>query len=625
MRFIILKNVHLCKNFLRLNRLFRIISFLAIVTTVIFLSRCANPVTPSGGPKDTTPPQFIKSEPPQLTTYFHSKSVRIYFDEYVELKDVQKNLIISPPVKTEPELKIKGKSVVITFDEDFLSNTTYNIYFGDAIVDVNEGNPVSNFQYVFSTGAVIDSMTLSGYVYDAFTLKPVESANVMLYYDMYDTIPFDSAPFYVRPYYMTRTDKQGNFVLNNIRDLDYKIFALKDENSSMTYDQPSEQIAFLDTLIRPYYIPPEKLPDTVLRDTTMTDTVQSHTVLDEDTVHFVTTIEKDTVVKEIVQKDTTAKVVELFPHFDLAVFTQVDSTQRFIKADLVKPGQVDFIFKRPVSELEINPLNFTLEKGWALKEFGATGDTVTYWLAGLPSDSLVAQVIADDVVLDTVEMALKKIAKTRKQKKEEKNRGEIKLTAKLNVKGGVVKLNKPVLLIFDYPVKEFDFSNVVLFGGEDSLNPEIVFIDSLKRKAEIDYEWKQSSQYSLIIPDSALIDIQGHTNDTLRFGLSTKANEDYGFMFVDVKVSEPGKDYLIQLIIDDKIIREDDISQDTELKYEYLDPGSYILKVIYDENKNGQWDAGNYIYGIQPEKVRFYNGELNVRANWDLKEEWDLE
>ena len=612
------------KNY-RLNRLSNIISVFFIVAVVVLLTRCANPVTPTGGPKDTTPPKFLKSEPPQLTTYFHSKTIRIYFDEYVQLKDVQKNLIISPPMKSEPELKIKGKSVEVTFDEDFIANTTYNIYFGDAIVDVNESNPIRNFRYVFSTGAVIDSMTLNGYVYDAFTLKPVEGANVMLYYDMYDTIPFDSAPFYVRPYYLTRTDKQGNFVLSNLRDIEYKIFALVDENSSMTYDQPSEMIGFNDSLVKPYYIPPAKLPDTIYNDTTLLDTVHNNTVIDSDTIDYITTVIKDTVLLKTVPKDTTLEVLQEFPHFDLGMFLQIDSVQRFIRAGLVKPGQIDFIFKRPVKDAVIRPLNFIPEKEWALEEYGINSDTITLWLTGLPSDSLVAEVSDAGIVLDTVEIALKKTAKTRKQKKMEENLKEVKLTAKLNVSGGIVRLNKPVVLLFDYPVKEFDFSNAVLYGGEDSINPEITFIDTLKRKAEINFEWKESTQYSLIIPDSSVFDIQGHTNDTLRFGLSTKSIEDYGFMFVEVKVPVPGENYIVQLIIDEKTVKEDMISDDRELKYEYLDPGSYILKVIYDKNRNGQWDAGNYIYGIQPEKIRFFPGDLNVRANWDLKEEWELE
>jgi hypothetical protein len=589
------------------------------------LTRCANPVTPGGGPKDTTPPVFIESEPPPLTTYFHSKTIRIYFDEYVALKDVQKNLIISPPLTTVPDLKIKGKSVIITFDEEFLSNTTYNIYFGDAIVDVNEGNPASNFQYVFSTGAAIDSMSLNGYVYDAFTLKPMESANVMLYYDMYDTIPFDSAPFYVRPYYMTRTDKQGNFVLNNLRDLGYKIFALADENGNLIFDQPSEQIAFIDSIVYPYYIPPDKMPDTVIRDTIMVDTVENSIIIDTDTVQFVTTTEKDTLLKEIIQKDTTASGLREFPHFDLSMFMQIDSAQRFIRAELVKPGQADFIFKRPTNDAKIVPLNFTPEDGWALEEKGLTGDTLTFWLTGTYPDSLVAEVYDDGVVLDTLEMALKKISRTRKEKKEEEKQKSIKLTAKINAVGGIIKLNRTLTLTFDYPVKEYDFSNAVLYGGGDSLNPEISFIDTLKRKAKLDYIWKESSQYTLIIPDSTVVDIQGHTNDSLKFGISTKSIEDYGSLFINIMVQKPGENYIIQLIVDDKIIREDVISEDVQLKYEYLAPGSYILKVIYDENRNGKWDAGNYIYDIQPEKVRFYFGELNVRANWDLKEEWEIE
>ncbi len=589
------------------------------------MNRCANPVTPSGGPKDTTPPAFLKSEPPPFTTYFHSKTIRLYFDEYVQLKDVQKNLIISPPMKSEPDLKIKGKSVVVTFDEELLANTTYNIYFGDAIVDVNEGNPASNFTYVFSTGAVIDSMTLHGYVYDAFNLKPVENASVMLYYDMYDTIPFDSAPFYVRPYYMTRTDKQGNFVLKNLRDIGYKMFALVDENSSMTYDQPSEQIGFIDSIVFPYYIPPEKLPDTIYNDTTVLDTVRNQTILDSDTIDYITTIIKDTVLSKTVRKDTTAGQIKEFPHFDMGMFTQIDSVQRFIKADIVKPGQVDFIFKRPVHNLAIVPLNFAPSTDWALVEPGVTGDTLTCWLLPGHPDSLIAEISDNGKVLDTVEMALKKILTTRRQRNKEKEQKEVKLTAKLNASGGIVKLNKPLMITFDYPVKEYDFSNALLYGAEDSLNPDIRFVDSLKRKAALTYKWQETSQYKLIIPAGALTDIAGRTNDTLSFGLSTKSLEDYGNMFISVKLSEPSRNYIIQLVIDDKVIMEDMISEDADLKYELLEPGSYILKAVFDDNGNGQWDAGNYVYGIQPEKVRFYTGDLNVRANWDLKEEWDLE
>ncbi len=220
------------------------------------LVSCANPVTPSGGPKDTEPPKFVKSEPPIFSRNFDAEKIKITFNEFIQLKDINNQVIISPPMTIMPEFKLKGKSLVIDIQDELKGNTTYNIFFGSAIVDLTENNPLENFQFIFSTGDVIDSLSIDGQVYNAFDLTPVKNVNIMLYTNNNDTIVFDSLPYFVRPYYMTKTDESGNFSLKNLADQPYKIFALSDMNGNMIYDQPSELIGFINDTIVPIYIPP---------------------------------------------------------------------------------------------------------------------------------------------------------------------------------------------------------------------------------------------------------------------------------------------------------------------------------------------------------------------------------
>ena len=223
------------------------------------------------------------------------------FDEFVEIKDLNKQLIISPPMDEAPEFKIKGKTVIIEFKEGLKDSTTYNIYLGDAIVDITEGNPVKNFRYVFSTGNILDSLSIKGKLLNAFDMLPVENVSVMLYLDNNDTLPFDSVPYFVKPYYLSRTDAQGLFEFHNLIDKSFKIFALEDVNSNLIFDQVTERIAFLDSLIIPYYI---EIPiaDTIPQDSIpLNDTLTDPTLLDQAMVIYsnIEIIEIDSTLFEI--------------------------------------------------------------------------------------------------------------------------------------------------------------------------------------------------------------------------------------------------------------------------------------------------------------------------------------
>lgn len=463
---------------------------------------------------------------------------------------------------------------------------------GNAVVDLTENNPAANFQYVFSTGNVIDSLSVKGNLQRAFDLTAVEDVNIMLYLNNNDTIEFDSLPYYVKPYYLTKTAENGNFVLNNLANQQYKIFALLDLNGNMIYDQPTEEIAFIDTLVIPKF-DPSSIIDTVTVADSTTETIM------------------------------TIELPDLVP-YNLSLFQEIDSVQKLLKVVLVKNYMMSFFFKRPVKDLKIRPINLSDEIDWAIVEPYKIKDTIIYWLKNIEQDSLTLEISDAGVIIDTTEIAVKKRTIGRKEKKEEEKPQEV--SVRYNIKNHRIDLNKPLILTFDYPIESYNLDDVSLFKNDTiPIVPEIYFLDStIQRKLAIQHQWKESSDYSIFIPDSVFYDIQGHSHDTLANEFRTKSLEDYGNLYVSISLLNPGQNHIVQLLSSDNVINESILTEDQRISYEFLEPGDYRLKVIYDQNNNGAWDTGEYFYKIQPEIVDFFPGEITVRANWDIEEEWEL-
>jgi len=285
---------------------------------------------------------------------------------------------------------------------------------------------------------------------------------------------------------------------------------------------------------------------------------------------------------------------------------------------------LNFYFKIPVTELNIRPLNLTEEIDWAIVEPNKSNDTIVYWLKDIGLDSLTLEISDAGEILDTTEVAVKKRVIGRKEKKEEEKPKE--LSVKYNTKNNSIDLNKPLILTFDYPIEIFDFDKIELMENDTiPLEPEFVFIDSsLQRNLAINYKWKQSTEYSVMIPDSIFYDIHGHSHDTLGTIFLSKSLEDYGNLYVSISLLNPGQNHIIQLLSGENVVVEKMLTEDQDISYEYLKPGNYRLKVIYDQNYNGLWDTGDYFYKLQPEAVDFFKGEITVRANWDIEDEWEL-
>ncbi len=329
----------------------RLFFWFLLIIGILQLYSCANIVSPTGGPKDIAPPKVLKTIPSNLSTDFKGSDIAIFFNEYVQLKDVENQLIISPPLNKTPEIKIKGKSIQVHLNEQLKENTTYNINFSNAISDLTENNIIENFQYVFSTGKFIDSLYITGKVMNAKNLAPEKKILVMIYENTSDSVPYKE-----RPLYFSKTKENGTFKITNIKNGNFKLFALKDENSNYLYDQPSENIAFPDNLINSQ---------------------------NQDSI-------------------------------TLRLFENKSSKQRLLKASSEGYGKISFIFSQPNNPLSINLLNTTSKKEWALFENSRNSDTLIFWYTEPAADSMHFVLSDAKGPVDTAHVLLdKKGTKTR--------------------------------------------------------------------------------------------------------------------------------------------------------------------------------------------------------------------
>lgn len=567
----------------------------------VFMIQCANPVSPTGGPKDEIPPTIVSSEPENYSSNFSDREMSIQFNEFIQLKDLQAQLLISPPMEKKPEIKIKKRSVVITLDDDEVlgENTTYTIFLGNAIGDLTENNPYLNLEYVFSTGDFVDSLSLKGIVKNTFTGLPSENISVLLYIDENDTIPLDSMPLRIRPNYVAKTDKEGRFGIYNLRNVPYKIFALNDQNSNYLFDLPYEEIAFLDSMIYPYY--------TGLRQTNVLDSLALDSI-------------------PIIEYDYTP--IELF------MFAAIDSTQDIDDDELLDDYKIQILLDFPCENFALNPLNFDPKLDWKIEEPNKTNDSILIWVKPIVPDTIQFEFRADGILLDTLDFSLRKPGKKSsglakslfKKQKNEKDTIKVKrIKIESNLKRNIAELNKKVELDFDYPLERFDFSSFIWIKDSIQSIPEIQFSDSTKRHITINEELIEKTRYQLIIPDSTLYNIHGNTNDSIIFNFATKSKDQYGNLILTISPEQNDATWIIQLMnSSDIILKEISISQKEVIRFEYMNPGKYKLRAILDQNNNGYWDTGNYTYKRQAEKVIYLDSEIELRANWDYEENWNL-
>ncbi|MCX6252477.1 MAG: Ig-like domain-containing protein [Bacteroidetes bacterium] len=588
------------------------IFFLLLSFIIILLNHCANPVSPQGGKKDIIPPKPVFFFPPNFSTSFHDRRIKITFDEFIQLKEPKTKITISPPLLPNSDFILHGKSLVIKMDDSLQTNTTFSFNFGESISDLTENNVLHDFSYVFTTGTHIDSLSLKGKIIDAFDLTPQKDIFALLYINENDTIPFDSLPCKVRSYYMARTNDKGEFILHNLRNKPYKLFALKDINSNYLYDLSSEKVAFLDSLATGTFIPPEFADSTNKKDTLVIKDKPGRP--------------DSAILKNKVEKKDTIKNGHIsFPSYTLHLFEQIDSTQKLLKSEMVQKNEVRFVYKFPALDPEFTPLNFTPEGTWKIMEFSKKRDTVLLWLMSIPKDSLIVEIKDKGRKTDTVSLGLTVKSKKRRSSGKENEKPD-RLDLGTTFWGG--HLNQfwgDPEIISSFPLSHAVFSRFLLVDNKDTIHVMANFRDSLKRNIIIHYKWKEEARYLLIIPDSVLFSINGLTNDSLKLDFQALALKNFGSIRMEITPETKSGTYIIQLLDDkENILRQSRITQKEKIEFNYLFPGKYKIKAILDRNNNGRWDSGIYLKHLQPEEVFYFPKIIEVRSNWDVEETWTL-
>ncbi len=556
----------------------QILKFLVPAGLVLFAVACATIVSPTGGPKDITPPKMLSSQPRIFSTNFKGNKIVLNFDEYVVLKTPEKYLLISPPLGKLPDIKVKGHSVVIKLADSLRSNTTYNFYLGDAIVDIAENNPITNFNFAFSTGPDIDSLSLSGNVTDALTRKPAKDALVMLYTDFTDSIPMKQIPVYV-----SRTTEKGNFHLNNLAWGKYRAVALLDGNSDYMYNLPTEMIGFCSDTVQPYYNAID-LSDT-------------------------------NAVKQADLGKQLLVAINLFP--------EPDSIQRIQKSVMASKNRLSVAFRYSMSSPGFRALNVPDSLPWAVQEWNRTNDTLNAWLLNKP-DTLKLEVSNKGIVVDTI-----RISTTMKVSGKPKNTAAaIPLRFSSSLNGGNLEYNRPLLLSFANPLKEYSLNALSLSRMSKDTSiivPIIKFTDSIHRHLLVSYKWNSTDKYNLYIPKNAFTDIYRDTCDSTHLFFQMKPIDEYGNFAVTINRTDKSYPVIIQLLSEKGLVVDQRIiNSEKRVDFGLLAPAKYGLKAIMDTNGNGRWDTGQFIKKLQPERVLVHPKIFEVRTNWELEETWDL-
>ena len=557
---------------------------------MLSFTRCANVVTPSGGPKDTIPPVVLQSVPENQATNFQDKEIHITFDEYVVLNNPNSNIFISPPLENNPDYKLSGKSLIIKFKEPLKSDATYSINFGEAIKDLHEGNVFKDYSFVFSTGENIDTLTLEGKLIQAVDHKPSENYFVMLYTDN-NTVGIDSLPYVSKPYYATKSDKEGKFKFSGLKDDDYLIFALKDENSNMRFDLPNENIAFLDSLVNPI-----------------------------NNAQFI--IHNDSLKNDSVKQDV--KQQELVT---LYTFLQEDTVQKLLKKEVVEDGLLRFVFNRPAQEVKIEVQEILPDTFDIFKTYSMNYDTID-WYFTPNKDSLSFTINYDTLINDTTLLSLKPRKVTGRKAKIEDAPKSLNITT--NIGGGKLKPEQNLILTFKEPI-----TNVVMrdtswyIVGKDTIINDLHFekIDSFGLKYKLDKTFEPEKSYKIIIPDSVFYSFKGVTNDTTEFSFKVPALSEYGNIFVKVEVPENVPQIIVELLDEkDKFLERQIITSTTRVEFKYLSPKKYKLRATLDEDANSRWSPGDYSKKRLPESVYYHKDVFDVKANWDidLEETWSF-
>ncbi len=581
--------------------------FVAALSWVVIISSCANIGMPTGGPKDSIPPELVVTTPEYQALNYKGKDARFTFSEYILPDEIAETLVISPPLAKRPIIKTKSKTLIVQFNQELKDSTTYSLDFKNSVVDNNEKNPLENLRFSFSTGPVLDSLRVAGQAASAFDMEPIENLLVLLQSNLHD-----SAVFKVIPDYIAKTDETGMFMMDNIAPGEYHVFAINDANNDMLYNEGAEEIAFVDELIVPRAEFHES-NDTIVKG------LDSMLVLGH--THFY----PDPVYLRFFMED---------------VFEQyLESSEREARNKCL------FIFNESVADtFNVRLLDHDVEN-WNLMEYNPDVDSIVMWIADTTIskyDSLYMElsyiqldsagmpfVYNDTMLMKYTEPKTNTKRRGRKEADEEEGPEPVPQFNWNTNLSGKMELYGKIRLVSPEPVAGFDESMVNLYLAEDTLKTPLNFEFKKDEKAyrtyNISYEWEPSTKYTLEIDSAACFNIYGISSRAFSQSFETREEDYYGSLaFEFSNVEMPMIVQLLKNSDNEEVIRQKTFDANGTVEFAMLPPEKYKVKIIYDTNGNGKWDTGSYQDKYQPERVSYINDIIKLRSNWNEEHEWDV-
>jgi uncharacterized protein (DUF2141 family) len=524
--------------------------------SLLLLIGCAKRGSISGGLKDTIPPVLKISFPNNYSTNFSGKTIKLTFDEYIKLKDINKQLIVSPPLSKKPQISplTPSKTITVTFQDSLQPNTTYSLNFGQSIEDNNEGNKYQKFKYVFSTGPHIDSLAISGTIKDAYT-KKIDSYVSVLLYEMNQKYT-DSVIYKEDPRYITNTlDSSATFKIENIKAGKYVLVAVKDNNTNYRFDSKTEKIGFYNTII---------------------------------------TVPNDSL-------------------FEIKLFKETSKFKAF------KPSQSSG--NSLIMGYEGNPkeAKLTLRKGNETLATPITKiekkDSLKLWFKPFKIEKSAVDSLQFNVSKGNYNQDY--TIKIKSQKTD-----TLSIAAK---QAGILHLSDVFTLNPSIPLSKIDATKIQLFNKDSVAVAFKTEYDEMNLTLKFDFKKEPLEKYKLKILPEALTDYLDQSNKKeLTYKFETKNISDYGNLRLNL---ENVKQFPVIIELTDKneeVIYSYYSESATQIDFNLIKPDSYTLRVIYDSNKNKEWDSGNFLEKRQSEEVHYFPKEIDVRANWDVQQTFNL-
>lgn len=581
---------------------------LFVVAAALLLAACASIGRPEGGPRDMTPPVMVSSTPAPGSVNVSNGRIDIVFDENITLDDPMNKIVVSPPQKKQALISSNGRRVRITLRDTLRDSTTYTVDLADAVRDLNEGNILDGLAIDFSTGPSIDTLMISGIVFEGRTLEPAQGMIV----GVYSTPVADTALTTLPMERITKTNALGRFTIRNLKPGSYRVFAINDLNHDFHWDR-SEDIAFLDRDISPSTMAIEVTD-------TFTDAAGNDSLVTRPATRFL----PDDIL--LTWFNENYKPLYLVKHerpdarrLTLEMSTRSDSLPQLTLLNTVRVGA-------------------RLDREAVLQSSPGL-DSLTYWLRDttlIGSDTLkiAARYLHTDTLdnitftTDTLTFALRQ---PKKKKKRDEETDSVPKLEFVNI--GISSrqpqdLNMPLLFETSTPTASIDSAGFRIEELVDSVwMPVAAKIpsppDSLQpMRLLTEMTWKPKTKYRVTIDSLAVTDIYGNHNRPFVQEVSTHAIEDYAALFFNIGDLGPDS-AIVELLSSDKPVRLEPVRNGVAT-FEYVTPGAYYARLFIDRNHNGRWDTGCVADTLQPEDVFYFSKKLNLKKNWDVEQQWNI-